>query len=254
MSQENLLFCIVIPVYNHGVQIEQTMKRLRAINPCIHCFLIDDGSDLACREILQKIEQQESCVSLISLPNNLGKGGAVKAGLREAHRLGYSHGVQIDADGQHNLNDLERFLDEARADPDRLVVGQPVFDLSIPRLRLYARYLTHFWVWLNSLSLGIRDSMCGYRVYPLEYTVRLLDEARTGDRMDFDPEFLVRWSWRNWPIGWIPTEVKYPEHGVSHFRGFEDNYLISCMHGKLFVGMLLRLPVILYRRVANKRG
>ena len=139
MTEEALSFCIVIPVYNHGMQAEKTFQRLRAGNPLVHCFFVDDGGDEASRQSLQSIVQHEERVSLISLPRNLGKGGAVKAGLREAHRQGYSHAVQIDADGQHNVEDIEQFFEYARKMPDALVVGQPVFDDSIPRVRLYGR-------------------------------------------------------------------------------------------------------------------
>ena len=118
----------------------------------------------------------------------------------------------------------------------------------MPKSRLYARYLTHVWVWINSLSLRIRDGMCGFRVYPLEPTLALLDSARLGRRMDFDPEILVRLAWRNQPMRWLPTRVHYPLDGLSHFRLWQDNALISKMHAKLFFGMLGRAPLILWRR------
>jgi hypothetical protein len=119
----------------------------------------------------------------------------------------------------------------------------------VPKGRLYARYLTHVWVWINSLSLRILDSMCGFRVYPLAVVIPLISNTRLGRRMDFDPEILVRLAWRNQPMQWLPTKVHYPTDGLSHFRLFHDNALISKMHAKLFFGMLVRLPVILWRRV-----
>lgn len=118
----------------------------------------------------------------------------------------------------------------------------------MPKGRLYARYLTHVWVWINSLSLQIPDSMCGFRVYPLPPTLALIDAVKLGKRMDFDPEILVRLAWRNQPMRWLPTKVHYPADGLSHFRLFHDNALISKMHTKLFFGMLLRAPAILWRR------
>ena len=118
----------------------------------------------------------------------------------------------------------------------------------MPKGRLYARYLTHFWVWINSLSLQIRDSMCGFRIYPLPPVLALMDSARIGKRMDFDSDILVRLSWRNQPMRWLPTKVHYPADGLSHFRLFHDNLLISSMHTRLFFGMLMRAPLILWRR------
>jgi hypothetical protein len=172
----------------------------------------------------------------------------VMAGLREAARLGFSHALQVDADGQHDLSDLPRFIAASQAAPHALICGYPQYDASVPKGRLYARYLTHVWVWINTLSLSIRDSMCGFRVYPLPATLALIDSVSLGKRMDFDTEILVRLAWRNQPMQWLPTKVHYPLDGLSHFRLWLDNALISKMHAKLFFGMLVRAPLILWHR------
>lgn len=237
--------CAVIPVYNHERAVPAVVADLlRAGLPCV---LVDDASSPACAQVLQQLATQPD-IHLVSLALNQGKGGAVMAGLREAARLGFSHALQVDADGQHDLGDVARFLALSRQHPEALVCGYPQYDASVPKGRLYARYLTHVWVWINSLSLQIPDSMCGFRVYPLERTLSLINSVRLGRRMDFDPEILVRLAWRNQPMQWLPTRVHYPQDGLSHFRLFHDNALISKMHTKLFFGMLLRAPVILWRR------
>ena len=82
----------------------------------------------------------------------------------------------------------------------------------------------------------------------LQHASLLINSVKLGKRMDFDPEILVRLAWRNQPMRWLPTQVHYPRDGLSHFRLFHDNALISGMHTKLFFGMLLRLPSILWRR------
>ncbi|KPA93983.1 glycosyltransferase family 2 protein [Pseudomonas asplenii] len=208
---------------------------------------MDDASSPACAAVLERLAEGENTF-LVKLPVNQGKGGAVMAGLREASRRGFSHALQVDADGQHDLQDVATFLDTSRSHPEALICGYPQYDESVPKGRLYARYLTHVWVWINSLSLQIPDSMCGFRVYPLPPVLALIDSARIGKRMDFDPEILVRLAWRNQPMRWLPTRVHYPQDGLSHFRLFHDNALISGMHTRLFFGMLLRLPSILWQR------
>lgn len=237
--------CAVIPVYNHEAAVPAVVADLRAAG--LPCVLVDDASSPACAAVLEQLASQDE-VFLVRLPVNQGKGGAVMAGLREASRLGFSHALQVDADGQHDLSDISRFLEQSREHPQALICGYPQYDASVPKGRLYARYLTHVWVWINSLSLQIPDSMCGFRVYPLPPTLALIDRVSLGKRMDFDPEVLVRLSWRNQPMRWLPTRVHYPQDGLSHFRLFHDNALISKMHTKLFFGMLLRAPVILWRR------
>ncbi|WP_028695677.1 glycosyltransferase family 2 protein [Pseudomonas cremoricolorata] len=237
--------CAVIPVYNHEHAVGAVVDDLlRAGLPCV---LVDDASGPACARVLRELEQRHD-VYRVELTANQGKGGAVMAGLREAARLGFSHALQVDADGQHDLGDVSRFLDASRAAPQALICGYPQYDASVPKGRLYARYLTHVWVWINCLSLQIPDSMCGFRVYPLPPTLALIDQVRLGKRMDFDPEILVRLAWREQPMRWLPTRVHYPQDGLSHFRLVHDNALISAMHAKLFCGMLLRAPSILWRR------
>ena len=237
--------CAVIPVFNHEGAVPAVVADLRAAG--LPCVLVDDASSPACARVLQQLAGQDQ-VFLVSLAVNQGKGGAVMAGLREAARLGFSHALQVDADGQHDLADVSRFLEQSREHPEALICGFPQYDDSVPKGRLYARYLTHVWVWINSLSLRIPDSMCGFRVYPLPPVLALINSVNLGRRMDFDPEILVRLAWRNQPMRWLPTKVHYPQDGLSHFRLFHDNALISTMHTKLFFGMLLRAPVILWRR------
>ena len=240
--------CAVIPVYNHEHALPQVVAELLASG--LPCVLVDDASSRACAAVMDQLAEGRDTY-LVRLPVNQGKGGAVMAGLREAARLNFTHALQVDADGQHDLGDVQRFLGASREHPTALICGYPQYDESVPKGRLYARYLTHVWVWINSLSLSIRDGMCGFRVYPLAPTLQLIDGTRLGKRMDFDPEILVRLAWRNQPMQWLPTRVHYPLDGLSHFRLFHDNALISSMHARLFVGMLWRSPAILWRRLRS---
>jgi glycosyltransferase involved in cell wall biosynthesis len=239
----------VVPVYNHGGPVGGVVAHLRANG--LHCVLVDDGSSADCAAVLDRLAQCPD-VTLVRLALNQGKGGAMMAGLRAALDEGWTHALQIDADGQHDAADIPRFLARAAAAPEAVICGVPVYDESVPTGRLVGRYATHIWVWINTLSLDIRDSMCGFRVYPLQAVVRLFDEARLGRRMDFDPEVLVRLHWRGVRIESLPTKVTYPEDGLSHFKLGLDNWLISKMHTRLAFGMLVRAPLLLWRRVAGR--
>lgn len=236
----------VIPVYNHPRTVGAMVEGVRSHG--LRTVLVDDGSEPQCAAVLDQLARADD-VTLVRLAQNQGKGGAMMAGLREAHRQGFTHALQIDADGQHDTQDIPRFLALARQHPGAVICGQPIYDASVPRGRLVARYATHVWVWINTLSLAIRDSMCGFRVYPLIAVTELMDRARLGTRMDFDCEVLVRLHWRGIGIVNVPTRVTYPQDGVSHFRAWLDNVLISRMHAQLFFGMLWRAPGLLLRRV-----
>ena len=134
-----------------------------------------------------------------------------------------------------------------------MIAGCPVYDAVVPAIRLYARYLTHIWVWINTLSLEITDSMCGFRVYPLAPMLALQRRRRFGSRMDFDTDMLVRLYWDGLQIVNLPTRVGYPSDGVSHFRAVRDNVLITRMHALLFFGMLPRLPKLIMRHFGAGR-
>lgn len=238
--------CAIIPVYNHQLALADTIAQLQACGLTV--ILIDDGSNSECLAVERALAGAHNDVELYERGSNAGKGAAVKDGLRLAAKLGFSHAVQIDADGQHNTQDIPIFLNRAKKQSNQLIAGKPHYDESVPKHRLYARYLTHVWVWINTLSLDIDDSMCGFRVYPLAQSLEIINSEHSGDRMDFDPEFIVRWHWRNWPLEQISTRVIYPVDGISHFLPRLDNWLISKMHTRLFFGMLRRLPTLLKRK------
>jgi len=238
---------VVIPVYNHEHAIAAVVDQVRAHE--LPVLLVDDGSKPSCAAVLDALATRPG-VTLFRRMQNGGKGAAVMSGLEEARRLGFTHAVQIDADGQHALGDLPKFLAQATQHPDALITGVPQYDASVPKGRLYGRYLTHVWVWINTLSLAIKDSMCGFRVYPLERTLGAIVPS-IGKRMDFDPEIAVRLVWKGTEVINVPTHVTYPTDGVSHFDVLWDNVRISGMHTRLFFGMLLRLPVLLWRKLAR---
>jgi len=248
-TMNNLLFnpCILIPVYNHEHALATMLDRLQ--NKELPIILVDDGSDQHCRDAMIELANRDHIVKLIRLPQNKGKGGALKAGFKVALDLGFSHALQIDADGQHDANDIDCFVTQGKKHSKAIICGYPIYDDSVPKHRFYARYLTHIWVWINSLSLTIKDSMCGFRCYPLQSIVELINSESTGNRMEFESEIMVRWVWRKGHVVNLPTRVSYPIDGVSHFSLWRDNALISTMHTRLFFGMLWRSPALLLRKL-----
>ncbi|QOW45009.1 glycosyltransferase family 2 protein [Acinetobacter piscicola] len=233
----------VIPVYNHPHYIQALLEHLNDF--ALPVIVVNDGSDAECTQLLHILDQQCEHVILVEHAMNQGKGQAVMTGLQKAFDLGLSHALQIDADGQHDWQDIAKFLQISQQHPKAMVIGQPIFDDTVPKKRLYGRYATHIWVWINSLSFDIKDSMCGFRIYPLAATIQILNTAKFQARMGFDSEILVRLKWENIPFINVPTKVIYPEQGISHFHVWRDNLGMSQAHSRLFAGMLLRLPKLL---------
>lgn len=239
----------VVPVYDHERAVPAVADALRAHG--IPVLLVDDGSGEACRIALEALAARTGD-RLVRLAVNGGKGAAVIAGLRAARAEGHSHALQVDADGQHDLADVPRFLAASAADPGAVICGKPVFDASIPRVRFLSRYITHVLVWLQTLSLReVRDSMCGFRLYPIDTVLEVVDRDGVGRRMDFDVELLVKLSWRGRRMVWLDTRVRYPEDGLSHYRMLLDNLLLARMHARLVLGMIWRAPRLIGRRIAR---
>ncbi|OOF70732.1 glycosyltransferase family 2 protein [Rodentibacter caecimuris] len=229
---------IVIPHYNHSTTIREVITKLVVFN--LPILIVDDGSAKEQKQVLQTLVGMNN-VSLLFRPENGGKGAAVKAGLQWAFERGFTHVIQVDADGQHNLIDIQIMLEKSRQNSTALICGKPIYGKDAPKSRLYGRKITNFWIALNTLSLDIDDGMCGFRLYPLIMVMPILMQERLGDRMDFDIEILVYCRWRKIPMIWVDTQVKYNEKGISHFRSWADNWLISKMHARLFWGMIKRL-------------
>ncbi len=243
-------YCVVIPIYNHEKYIESTLIRIFPFS--IPIIIVNDGSRDECSKVLDKLQKQHEIIDVLHLPQNGGKGAAVIAGLKKAKVDGYTHAIQIDADGQHDIEKLDELCTVSKSSPSALITAIPIYDDTVPKGRLIARYITHFWVWVNTLSFMIKDSMCGYRVYPLAATCNLLERVSLGLRMDFDIEILVRLLWDGVEIKSVPIKVTYHDDGISHFDAVQDNILISKMHTRLFFGMLVRLPKLLLRKLLPK--
>ena len=238
---------LLVPCYNHGGQVEATVAAL--LRHDLPCLIVDDGSDAATARVLDDLAARHDAIQVERLADNRGKGAAVEAGIEAAARRGWTHVLQVDADGQHAFEDIPRLLEAAEAEPEALVSGRPVYADDIPPARFYGRYVTHVLVWIETLSLAIRDSMCGFRVYPVGPTRALMRSHRVGRRMDFDTDVMVRLYWRGTPVRFVDTRVIYPEGGVSHFKMVRDNLRIGWMHARLLAGMLPRAPRLLARRL-----
>src|SRR5262245_11293307 len=170
------------------------------------------------------------------LPTNRGKGAAVLHGLQQAQSAGFTHALTMDCDGQHPAEQIPVFMAASAAEPDALILGDPVFDATAPSIRLKGRKICNWWVNLETLWEGIHDSLFGYRVYPIAPLVRVMRWQIWMRRYDFDVEAVVRLCWRSHrPIN-LPAAVKYlsPEQGgVSHFNYWRDNVWLTWTHMRL---------------------
>ena len=241
---------VLIPSYNPGPAVYATVRAARA--QWAPVWVVVDGSTDGTGEGLQAMAAADPQLRVLVLPQNCGKGAAVLHGLDAAAAAGYSHALTMDSDGQHPAERIPDFMAASLQNPRAMVLGKPVFAADAPSLRVQGRKISNSWAHLETLWAGIGDSLYGFRVYPIAPLRQVMRGQRWMRRFDFDPEAAVRLSWRGVPALNLPAPVRYlraDEGGVSHFNYLRDNTLLTWMHTRLFLGFLLRLPLLLWRRL-----
>jgi glycosyltransferase involved in cell wall biosynthesis len=250
MTPPSRTHLVLIPSYNPGQKAFETVRAARdRWNPV---WVVVDGSTDGTAAGLQEMARQDPGLRVFIRPTNGGKGAAVLDGLVEATAQGFTHVLTMDSDGQHPAERIGAFMAASGEHPEAMVLGEPIFDASAPSLRVNGRKVSNWWANVETLWAGIHDSLFGFRVYPIQPLLRVMRSSSWMRRFDFDVEAVVRLSWAGVPALNLPAPVRYftpAEGGVSHFNYWRDNMLLSSMHARLFLGFLLRLPLLMARRL-----
>ena len=236
--------CIIIPCYRHTDKIAGVLNRL--LGHGFPIIVIDDGNGKEEALELCKICENLKDVFLLHHDINKGKGSSVFTGLLFAKENGFSHAIQIDADGQHCIEDLDKVVELIHKYPQDVISGRPVYDEHAPKSRVIGRKITNFFVKLETLSNEIEDAMIGFRAYPVELTCQYAQKCNLKFGMTFDIEILVRLKWAGAKIRFFATKIDYPKDGRSNFKPI-DQFKISYIHTWLCTAMILRLPLILLK-------
>jgi glycosyltransferase involved in cell wall biosynthesis len=241
---------VLIPSYNPGPNVDATVRAARAQWSPV--WVVVDGSTDGSAERLQAMARTDDGLHVIVLPENCGKGAAVLEGISQAAAAGFTHALTMDSDGQHPTDLIPAFMAASMQQPGAMILGKPVFDADAPRLRVNGRKVSNGWANLETLWMGIGDSLYGFRVYPIAPLIAVMRGLKWMRRFDFDPEAVVRLAWRGVRPVNMDAPVRYfraDEGGVSHFKYLRDNVLLTWMHTRLFIGFLLRLPLLIARRM-----
>ncbi|GAC1457787.1 MAG: hypothetical protein PVS2B3_04480 [Steroidobacteraceae bacterium] len=241
---------VLIPSFNPGEKVRATVRDARS--QWAPVWVVVDGSTDGTGETLLQMCRADPQLRVLVRAGNGGKGAALLDGLREARAAGFTHALTMDSDGQHPAECIGPFMAASRAAPGAMILGEPLFDASAPRIRVRGRRMANWSTNLATLWAGIHDTLFGFRVYPIAPLIAVMDTSRWMRRFDFDAEAVVRLSWRGVPAVNLPAPVRYfsaREGGVSHFNYWRDNVLLTCMYLRLFAGFAARLPLLIARRL-----
>jgi uncharacterized protein (DUF2062 family) len=220
--------CVIIPCFNHVATIALVAQGAR-----LHCpvIVVDDDSTIPLPDLPE--------CKMIRLQTNSGKGAALRAGFKRAAAEGFTHAITMDADGQHRVEDLPKFLAAAETQPEALIVGVRDFHASgAPAGRRRSNAVSTFWFHVET-GVRLGDTQCGFRCYPLDLTQKL---KANSERYAFELEFMVRAAWVGTPIVPIPLVCPYQtdQRGHSHFRPVVDLTRITVMN----IGLVLQSWIV----------
>ncbi|ABF31853.1 glycosyltransferase family 2 protein [Streptococcus pyogenes] len=200
---------IIIPAYNESSNIVNTIRTIESDASDFDYIIIDDCSTDNTLAICQK-----QGFNVISLPINLGIGGAVQTGYRYAQRCGYDVAVQVDGDGQHNPCYLEKMVEVLVQSSVNMVIGSRFitkegFQSSFAR-RIGIKYFT----WLIALLTGkkITDATSGLRLIDRSLIERFANHYPD----DYpEPETVVDVLVSHFKVKEIPVVMNERQGGVS---------------------------------------
>ena len=193
MSAASTSHLVLIPSYNPGPKVLATVRAARA--QWAPVWIVVDGSTDGSAEQLQVLAVGDPGLKVIVLPENRGKGSAVLEGIAQAAAQGFTHALTMDSDGQHPADLIPAFMAASQANCRKMILGKPVFAADAPALRVNGRKVSNGWANLETLWMGIGDSLYGFRVYPIAPLIKIMRANRFMRRFDFDPEAVVRLCW-----------------------------------------------------------
>jgi glycosyltransferase involved in cell wall biosynthesis len=219
---------VVIPTYNHSRNLPELVRRVQ--QNCADILVVDDGSSIPVTGLPQ--------AAIIRHQLNMGKGKAIISGAKWAQARDFTHVITMDADGQHNPQDITKFVAAIQDNPYAVIVGtRNLQQANVPISSKFGRAFSNFWLKVQTgVSLG--DAQSGFRAYPLQALTQL---QFTETRYSFEVEVLARAAWADFPLLSIDIDVYYfpPNERISHFAVFKDNFRISWLNTRLTFRSLL---------------
>lgn len=239
-------YCVLIPTYNNAKTLARVVEGVLQHTPNV--IVVNDGATDETEVILAQYPE----LTVIHLPQNKGKGNALRIGFEKARELGYEYAITIDSDGQHYPDDIPLFIEAAMQEtaPVLLVGNRNMAQEGVPKKSSFGHKFSNFWFHLET-GVRLPDTQSGYRLYPLE----AIPKKYYTEKFEFEIEVLVRSSWRGVTVKNVPIRVLYKaEERVSHFRPLRDFARISILNSVLVLIALFYIKPRDFIREARKKS
>jgi len=200
---------VVIPTYNEAESIGLILEGLRNLD--LDVLVIDDGSPDGTADIVRM-----HGVEVIEREGKQGLGSAYRTGFSIAIQRGYTYIIQMDADGSHQIQDLEKMM-EWIGSADLLIGSRYVKDGAVTNWSKFRENLSKTANLYSTilLSLGIKDSTSGFRIYTSELLNKMEISTIRSEGYCFQIEMTRRAISRGGSVAEIPITFIERAHGVS---------------------------------------
>lgn len=218
MVFQNVKILIIIPAYNEEKSIERVIEHLQANYPQYDYLIVNDGSKDRTEEICK-----EKGYHYITLPVNLGIGGGVQAGYLYAAQNGYDIAIQMDGDGQHNPEFIEKLIEPILKQEADMVIGSRFIEKEGFQTSFMRRFGINIIKYVIKLCCGvtITDTTSGFRATSKSLTSFFANNYA----QDYpEPEAIVASVLNHYRVKEVPVLMNERKEGVSSISGFKSAY------------------------------
>lgn len=244
---QTLRCCVIVPTYNNAKTLPRVLNGILELTNNI--IVVNDGATDDTSKILKEYSQ----IKQVHLPENKGKGNALKAGFKTALENNYDFAITIDSDGQHFPEDIAIFLDALENEKTKnvLYIGARNMEQSdVPGKSSFGNKFSNFWFWFETGN-WLTDTQCGFRLYPLKEIEKL---KLYTPKFEFEIEVIVKAAWNGTLVKNVPVKIIYDDQErVSHFRTVPDFTRISILNTWFVLATIFYIkPRDFYRRIKKK--
>ncbi|MDO4547185.1 MAG: bifunctional glycosyltransferase family 2/GtrA family protein [Clostridia bacterium] len=211
----------LIPAYKPDAAFTDVVRE--AANAGFTVIAVNDGSGT---EFDGVFEEASSLATILTHPQNRGKGAAIKTGIQYISEMYKSDFivVTLDADGQHKVSDALSVLRACEERPDALILGSREFKGNVPLRSRFGNNTTRI-VYKIATGVSIRDTQTGLRAFSDQLADAM--QCISGERYEYEMNVLLECARRNTPIIEITIETIYlGQNESSHFHAVRDSFRV----------------------------